>query len=120
MIFRRGALGISLRGLPPTGGNACRLLIDGKKLDHFRDDSQCTGYVIAQFYIIHDDGLGNELRGFCRLTPRVRCWLLYDTVDQGLTDAYLRVARRWRVRSGFIPNRQLAGTQINFVTIENW
>src|SRR4029434_1725830 len=105
-------LGISLRGLPPTGGNACRILIDGKETFRtiFETIHSARSYVIAQFYIIHDDGLGNELRERLPAASRrwARGWLLYDTVgSKGLTDAYLRELRDAGVSvQAFVTNRQ--------------
>ena len=114
-------LGISLRGLPPTGGNACRLLIDGKETFRtiFDTIQSARSYVIVQFYIIHDDGLGNELKDRLLAASRrgVRCWLLYDTVgSKGLTNAYLRELHDAGVSvQAFVTNRQFGRHfQINF------
>ena len=114
-------LGISLRGLPPTNGNACRLLIDGKETFRtiFQAIETARGYVIVQFYIVHDDGLGRELKDRLLAASRrgVRCWLLYDNVgSKGLTDAYLSELRDAGVSvQAFVTNRQFGRQfQINF------
>jgi cardiolipin synthase len=114
-------LGISLRGLPPTNGNACRLLIDGKETFRtiFQAIETARGYVIVQFYIVHDDGLGRELKDRLLAASRrgVRCWLLYDSVgSKGLTDAYLSELRDVGVSvQAFVTNRQFGRQfQINF------
>ena len=114
-------LGISLRGLPPTNGNACRLLIDGKETFRtiFQAIETARGYVIVQFYIVHDDGLGRELKDRLLAASRrgVRCWLLYDSVgSKGLTDAYLGELRDVGVSvQAFVTNRQFGRQfQINF------
>jgi len=114
-------LGISLRGLPPTNGNACRLLIDGKETFRtiFQAIETARSYVIVQFYIVHDDGLGRELKDRLLAASRrgVRCWLLYDSVgSKGLTDAYLGELRDVGVSvQAFVTNRQFGRQfQINF------
>ena len=94
-------LGISLRGLPPSKGNACKLLIDGKETFRtiFQAIEGARSYVIVQFYIIHDDSLGRELRERLIEASRrgVRCWLLYDNVgSKGLTRLLLSGTARRR------------------------
>ena len=114
-------LGVSLRGLPPTKGNACRLLIDGKETFRtiFQAIEGARGYVIVQFYIVHDDALGRELRERLLEASRrgIRCWFLYDNVgSKGLTDAYFGELRDAGVSvQAFATNRQFGRQfQINF------
>ena len=114
-------LGISLRGLPPTRGNACRLLIDGKETFRtiFQAIQKAQSYVIVQFYIVHDDGLGGALKeSLIGAAGRgVRCWLLYDVVgSKGLSDAYITELRDAGVLvEAFVTNRQFGRRfQINF------
>jgi cardiolipin synthase len=114
-------LGISLRGLPVTKGNACRLLIDGKETFRtiFQAIESAKSYVIVQFYIIHDDALGRELRERLLEAARrgIRCWLLYDKVgSKGLTDTYFGALRDAGVSvQAFVTNRQFGRQfQINF------
>jgi cardiolipin synthase A/B len=114
-------LGISLRGLPPSRGNACKLLIDGKETFRtiFQAIEGARSYVIVQFYIIHDDSLGRELRERLIEASRrgVRCWLLYDSVgSKGLTRSYFQELRDAGVAvQGFVTNRQFGRQfQINF------
>jgi cardiolipin synthase A/B len=114
-------LGVSLRGLPPTSGNACQLLIDGKETFRtiFQAIETARSYVIVQFYIVHNDGLGRELRErlLAACQRGVRCWLLYDNVgSKGLTEAYLGELRAAGVSvQGFVTNRQFGRQfQINF------
>lgn len=114
-------LAVSLRGLPATKGNTCRLLIDGKETFRtiFRAIEGARSYVIVQFYIIHDDALGRELRERLLEASRrgVRCWLLYDNVgSKGLTDAYFGELRDAGVScQAFVTNRQFGRQfQINF------
>ncbi len=114
-------LAVSLRGLPPTKGNACRLLIDGKETFRtiFHAIERAKSYVIVQFYIIHDDALGRELRERLLEAARrgVRCWLLYDSVgSKGLTETYFGALRDAGVSvQAFVTNRQFGRQfQINF------
>ena len=114
-------LGISLRGLPPSKGNACKLLIDGKETFRtiFQAIESARSYVIVQFYIIHDDSLGRELRERLIEASRrgVRCWLLYDNVgSKGLSRSYFQELQDVGVAvQGFVTNRQFGRQfQINF------
>ena len=112
---------VSLRGLPPSKGNACKLLIDGKETFRaiFQAIEGARSYVIVQFYIIHDDSLGRALKERLVEASRrgVRCWLLYDNVgSKGLTAAYLEELQNAGVSvQGFVTNRQFGRQfQINF------
>jgi cardiolipin synthase A/B len=114
-------LGISLRGLPASKGNLCKLLIDGKETFRtiFQAIEGARSYVIVQFYIIHDDSLGRELRDRLIEASRrgVRCWLLYDNVgSKGLPRSYFRELQDAGVSvQGFVTNRQFGRQfQINF------
>ncbi|MGB8466054.1 MAG: phospholipase D-like domain-containing protein, partial [Terrimicrobiaceae bacterium] len=114
-------LGVSLRGLPPTRGNTCRLLIDGKETFRaiFEAIQSARSYVIVQFYIVHDDGLGGELKERLLAAARrgVRCWFLYDNVgSKGLKGSYLSELRDAGVHiQAFVTNRQFGRHfQINF------
>ena len=114
-------LGVGLRGIPSSGGNACRLLIDGKETFRtiFEAIQSAQGYVIVQFYIVHDDGLGGALKESLVAASRrgVQCWLLYDVVgSKRLTDAYVDELRDAGVSvQAFVTNRQFGRRfQINF------
>ncbi len=82
-----------LAKLPFTQGNDAELLIDGEATfaSIFDGISRATDYVLVQFYIIHDDSVGRELKE--RLLERaragVRCHLLYDEVGSDLPAAYI-------------------------------
>lgn len=84
-----------LAKMPLTQGNAVDLLIDGKAtfesiltgIDRARD------YVLVQFYIIRDDGLGRELRDklIAKAKAGVRCYVLFDEVgSKDLPKRYLK------------------------------
>jgi len=74
----------NLRKLPMTGGNRVKLLVDGKETFDaiFAAIDRATEYVIVQFYVVHNDHLGNELKARLLAATRrgARCWLLYDSV----------------------------------------
>jgi len=114
-------LALNLRGLPVVGGNATRLLIDGAEafpaifdaLDSARD------YAVVQFYIIHDDGVGRELKKRLLAAAKrgVRCWVLYDKVGaKGLPDSYVEDLVQAGVHvQAFVTNRQFGRRfQMNF------
>ena len=83
-----------LAKLPFTLGNDAELLVNGDATfkSIFDGITRATNYVLVQFYIIRDDGVGRELKG--RLLERaragVRCFLLYDEVGAKLPAAYVR------------------------------
>jgi cardiolipin synthase len=87
--------GAGLAELPYLRGNAVELLVDGEAtfasilagIDAARD------FVLVQFYIVRDDGLGRELRDrlIARARDGVRVWFLYDEVgSKGLSGEYGR------------------------------
>ena len=92
-----------LAELPFTRGNAISLLIDGRATFDaiFAAIDTATSYVLVQFFIIRDDGIGRELKA--RLTAKaragVRVYLLYDEIGcHELDQAYLDDLRRAGVR----------------------
>jgi cardiolipin synthase A/B len=102
VLRRRGLLVASrytqplerLSGLPFTDGNSAALLVDGAATfgSIFEGIAAARHYVLVQFYILRDDGLGRELRA--RLLERaaagVQVHLLYDKVGSyGLPRAYV-------------------------------
>jgi cardiolipin synthase len=101
-----------LAKLPATRGNHTELLIDGEATFRaiFESIEQAREYVLVQFYIIHDDGLGHRLKDalIARSRAGVRCYLLYDEVgSHDLPAAYkdeLRAAgvdiRHFNTRQG--------------------
>jgi cardiolipin synthase len=87
-------------------------LIDGKETFRtiFQAIEAARSYVIVQFYIIHDDSLGRELRErLIEASHRgVRCWMLYDNVgSKGLRGSFFQELRDAGVAvQGFVTNRQ--------------
>ncbi len=111
----------ALRGLPPTRGNACRLLVDGEETFDaiFEAIDRATDYVVVQFYVVHDDGLGRQLkeRLLAARGRGARCWLIFDKVGaKGLPDAYLQDLQGAGVSvRAFVTNRQFGRRfQVNF------
>jgi cardiolipin synthase len=81
--------------LPATRGNHAELLIDGEAtFDSIMDGiAQARDYVLVQFYIMRDDGLGRRLKDalIARARAGVRCYVLYDEVgSHDLPAAYSR------------------------------
>jgi cardiolipin synthase len=70
--------------LPATRGNHAELLIDGEATFNAIIDGigQAKEYVLVQFYIMRDDGVGRRLKDalIARAKAGVRCHLLYDEV----------------------------------------
>ncbi|WP_218280456.1 phospholipase D-like domain-containing protein [Verrucomicrobium spinosum] len=73
-----------LAKLPATRGNHTELLIDGEATFRsiFESIAQAREYVLVQFYIIRDDGLGRQLKEALinRARAGVRCYLVYDEI----------------------------------------
>src|SRR4051812_24976650 len=83
-----------LAKLPATRGNHTELLINGDDTFRaiFESIEQAREYVLVQFYIIHDDGLGRRLKEALIAKSRagVRCYLLFDEVgSHDLPAAYI-------------------------------
>lgn len=88
-----------LAELPFTKGNELHLLIDGQATFDaiFAAIDTATSYVLVQFFIIHDDIVGRELKA--RLTAKARAgvavYLLYDEIGcHDLSSAYLDELRQ--------------------------
>lgn len=110
-----------LTGLPATSGNDLELLIDGEQTFAaiFAALDRARQYVIVQFYIIHDDGLGRRLQErLLRARSRgVQVYVLFDGVgSKHLPPLYVERLRRAGVHiSPFVTNRELGVRfQINF------
>ncbi|HSA01712.1 MAG TPA: cardiolipin synthase [Candidatus Paceibacterota bacterium] len=101
---RKGPLLVErLSKLPFTQGYDAELLVDGDATFRsiFEGISRATNYVLVQFYIIRDDGVGRELKS--RLSDRakagVRCFVLYDEIGSKLPRAYLQELTNAGVRA---------------------
>lgn len=110
-----------LTGVPPLSGNRTRLLIDGQQTFDaiFEAIDGASRFLMAQFYIVHDDTLGRAFKDRLIAAARrgVRVYFLYDDVgSKKLPQAYTDELRREGIlAASFITNRKL-GTrfQINF------
>ncbi len=90
----RPLLAEKLAKLPFTAGNDAELLVNGDATfaSIFDGISRAKNYILVQFYIIHDDGVGRELKSRIleRMRAGVRCLLLYDEIGSDLPPAYCR------------------------------
>ena len=81
-----------LAKLPFTAHNRAELLIDGEATFAaiFAGIAAAKEYVLVQFYIIHEDGLGRRLRDALieRARAGVRCMVLFDEIGSGRLRGY--------------------------------
>jgi cardiolipin synthase len=126
MVTDSGEAGVfralrKLSGMELTRGNRVELLIDGEATF----DSILSGiadarrYVLVQFYMFHDDGLGRRMQRALieRARAGLHVQLLYDEVgSQGLPSAYLQALRDAGVEvSSFRPTQGARNRfQLNF------
>ncbi len=86
-----------LAKLPFTAHNRAGLLIDGEATFAaiFASIAEAREYVLVQFYIIHDDGLGRRLRDalIARAQAGVRCMVLFDEMGSGRLRGYCAALR---------------------------
>jgi cardiolipin synthase len=87
-----------LAGMPALRGNHVDLLVDGEATfdSIFQGIDEAADYVLVQFYIIKDDGLGRALKEkLIAATQRgVRAYMLYDEIgSMGLAEQYKRELR---------------------------
>jgi cardiolipin synthase len=84
-----------LAELPITRGNKTRLLVDGEATFRaiFDDIDAAKAYILVQFFIVKDDGLGRELKSKLIQKARedVRVYFIYDEIGSyKLPRSYLR------------------------------
>lgn len=84
---------------PIVQGNHARLLVDGDETFEaiFQAIDKARDYILVQFFIIHDDRIGRDLkeRLIARCRKGVRVFLLYDEIgSHTLPTAYLDELRR--------------------------
>ena len=91
-----------LAKLPFTAHNRAELLVDGEATFTaiFEAIAAAKKYVLVQFYIIHDDGLGGRLRDalIAKAREGVRCSVLYDEIGSGNVRKYCADLRAGGVR----------------------
>jgi cardiolipin synthase len=76
-----------------TRGNRVELLINGDATfdSILAEVAQAKNYILFQFYMIHDDGLGRRVQKALieRANAGVRVYVLYDEIgSSGLPQAY--------------------------------
>lgn len=112
---------VSLAQMPITRHNRCRLLVDGQTtFEHIFDCMEkAARFVLVQFYIVHDDPLGRELKK--RMIQKVRegvdVYFLYDEIGSfDLPQSYIGELRHAGVAvSAFHSTKGRANRfQINF------
>ena len=84
-------------------GNDCELLIDGEATfkSILSGIDEAENYVLVQFYIVHDDGLGNELQSrlIAKAQQGISVYFLYDEIGSlGLADSYIDRLKQAGVR----------------------
>lgn len=79
--------------LPSTRGNDAELLVNGEATFRsiFQGIARAKHYVLVQFYIMHDDGVGRELKECLieRARAGIACRLIFDQMGSDLPDAYV-------------------------------
>lgn len=102
------------------GGNALTLLVDGDEAfaAMFAAIAKAERYVLVQFFIIHDDGLGRRLRDALleRAAAGVEIRVLYDGIgSHALPDSYVATLRDGGVQvHPFATRRWRNRFQLNF------
>jgi cardiolipin synthase len=81
----------SLSDFPYLDGNSIDLYVDGNSTFDaiFADIEKATRYILIQFYIVHDDALGNRLKELLirKKTQGVQVYFLYDEIGCHSTPA---------------------------------
>jgi cardiolipin synthase len=82
------------RGFPFLAGNAVDILIDGPATftRMFEDIDRARQYILLQYFIVHDDALGNELKArlIAKAESGVRIFFLYDEIGcRNLPNRYI-------------------------------
>jgi cardiolipin synthase len=113
----------ALHGLSQTrlvGGNRVELLVNGEATfdSILAGIAQAKDYVLVQFYIVHDDGLGRRLKEAMieRARAGVRVYFLYDEIGTDVGEEYLSELESAGVRcSAFNTTQGLTNKfQLNF------
>ncbi len=87
-----------LAQMPALGGNSVELLIDGDATfsSILEGIDEAKEYVLVQFYIVHDDGIGRALQEhlIAKANEGVRVYFLYDEIGcHALPDRYKQELR---------------------------
>lgn len=107
--------------IPMTRGNAVELLVDGEATfdSIFAGIDAAEDFLLVQFYIVRDDGLGRELKSrlIARAEAGVEVYFLYDEVGSlGLPQSYLSDLWDAGVQASPFHSRKGSGNrfQLNF------
>jgi len=89
--------------IPLMNGNDCELLIDGEATFNsiFDGIEKAENYILVQFYIVHSDALGNELKSrlIAKASQGLRVYFLYDELgSMGLPSEYIDELRQANVK----------------------
>ncbi len=110
-----------LTGAVLTRSNQATLLVNGEAtFDSIMDGiAAAERYILVQFYMVHDDGLGRRLKDALidRAGDGLRVFFLYDEVgSKGLPESYVNELRDAGVQvSSFRPTQGLTNRfQVNF------
>ena len=110
-----------LSGMDVTRGNRVELLINGEATfdSIISGVAQAKEYVLVQFYMFHDDGLGRRMQQALieRAKAGVRVYMLYDEVgSKGLSKSYIDELRAGGVEvTSFKPTQGARNRfQLNF------
>jgi cardiolipin synthase len=109
-----------LAGVPLSSGNALKLLVDGAEAfpEIFDAIDAAQSYILAQFYTIEADGLGQDFaaRLIAKARAGIRVYLLYDAIGSRLPRAYLDRLREAgvNVRDFHAIRRSRGRLQVNF------
>jgi len=111
----------SLAGMPALGGNRTELLIDGEATfsSILRGVDSAEDYVLFQFFIVKDDGVGRKVRDHlvAKAEQGVRVFFSYDEVgSHALPSSFLDPLRDAGVRVSPFNARKGRGNrfQVNF------
>jgi len=82
------------RGFPFLGSNSIQILVDGEATftRMFEDIDRAREYILLQYFIVHDDDLGTELKSrlLAKAGEGVRAYFLYDEIGcHGLPRRYI-------------------------------
>jgi cardiolipin synthase A/B len=108
-----------LTDIPFTCANRADLLVDGRAaLERLFDDIERAGeYVLVQFYIVNDDGVGRKLADLLRskAAQGVSVYFVYDELGCYHTpESYWQELRRAGVNVGVFGTGRHSRLQINF------
>jgi cardiolipin synthase A/B len=104
---------------PFLPGNRAQLLVDGTATFDaiFAGIDSAKRYILVQFFIVHDDEIGRELKARLIKKARegVRTYFLYDEIGcRALPNRYLRELRAAGIRAEPFRSSRITRFQINF------